>query len=126
MNKVPLYTKLIDTLTVIIAFIGIIIAFKIPGTIAFGPLIFALILGAISFFVLKKRKLRSVGNYVGLTLVILGIGLTLLFQTEEAEVIVEEEFIEKTEESAKEIEEEGEGGDLDEALDELDDEDFDF
>lgn len=124
MSKAPFYTKLIDLATIFIAFIGTIVAFKIPGTIALGPLLFALLLGAISFFVLKKRKLRSVGNYLGLTLAIIGISLTLLFQTEEAEVIVEEEFIEKTEESAKEAEEE-----LDEVLDELeelDDEDFDF
>lgn len=120
MSKAPFYTKIIDLFAVVTAFAGILIAFKIPGTISLGPLVLALILGAISFFMLKKRKLRSVGNYLGLTLAFIGIVLTLIFQTEEAEVVVEEEFIEKTEESAKEVEQEGEGGDLDEVLDELD------
>jgi hypothetical protein len=122
MSKAPIFTKLLDFFAVIIGFTGILVAFKIPGNIALGPLVLALIMGVVSFFILKKKGTRSVGNYLSLTLVGIGIVLTLLFQTEEAEVAVDKKQEQKIEESDKEIIESDE---LDDALDELLEEELD-
>ncbi|MDA3891899.1 MAG: hypothetical protein PF517_09580 [Salinivirgaceae bacterium] len=123
MSKTPFYTKLLDIAAIILGFIGILVAFKLPGTIAFVPLFFAFIIALVSFFVLKKKNTRSVGNYLALTLAGAGIALTLLFQTEEAEVAVDLKQEQAIEESNQEVTESDE---LDDALEELDDSDFDL
>jgi hypothetical protein len=81
-------------------------------------LIFALMLALLSFFILRKKLIKSTSNYLALSLSVLGIITALLLQTEEVEVAVDvkqEQLIEQTNETITE------GDDLDDALDELED-----
>jgi Na+/proline symporter len=118
MKKSPFYLKVVDIIAVIIAFFGLLIAFKIPGTIGLVMLIFALMLALLSFFILRKKLIKNTSNYLALSLSVLGIITALLLQTEEVEVAVDvkqEQLIEQTNETITE------GDDLDDALDELED-----
>jgi len=117
MKKSPFYLKLIDIIAIITAFFGLLIAFKIPGTIGLAMLIFALILSLLSFFILRKKLIKSTSNYLALSMAVLGIITALLLQTEDVKVAVDvkqEQLIEQTDATITQ------GNELDEALDELD------
>jgi len=117
MKKTPKYLVVISLFGTISALLGIIIAFMIPGTIAYAPLTIGIILGLISIGITKKNKYKCYGGYISSVLAIIGIIITLSMQAKEPEVAVDKQFKEKTEESAEEVET---GDELDNALDDLD------
>ncbi len=118
MEKIPAYVKVIAVLGILTGFLGLIIAFKIPGTIAFAPLLIGLVLGLIAFLISNKKKNKCIGSWVAMAISVLGIVITLVMQTKEAEVAVDKEQEQVIEQRNEDIIESNE---LDDALDELDD-----
>ncbi len=118
MKKLPAYVKVIAVLGLLSGLFGLIIAFKVPGTIAFAPLLLGLIFGLIAFLISTKKKVKCFGSLIAMAISVLGIVITLLLQTKEAEVAVDknqEQIIEQTNDDITT------GDELDDALDELDD-----
>ena len=116
MEKSPTYVKIIAVLGVLAGILGLIMAFKVPGTLALAPLVIGLVFGLTAFLISKSKKAKCLGSWVALILSGIGIIVTLAFQTKEPEVAVDikqEETIEQTNEDITESDE------LDEALDEL-------
>ena len=106
MEKSPTYVKIIAVLGVLAGILGLILAFKIPGTIALPPLVIGLVFGLTAFLISIKKKAKCIGSWVAMAISILGIIITLLMQTKEAEVAIDKQFGEKTEQSAEEVEDE--------------------
>lgn len=109
MNKPPVFLKILGMLGMLSALAGIFISVKFPSNIGIVPLIIAILLGAITTLITLKRKVKCYAGYITLVLFAIGIIITMVNQSKDSEIAVDEEQIEKLEESNEE------------ALDELDD-----
>lgn len=117
MEKTPTYLKLISVLGLLSGIVGIVVAFKIPGTIALAPLFIGLVLGIIAFIIAKNKKAKCYGSIIALIVAVVGIALTIIMHlTRDPEVVVDEKQEKTLEQTNEDI---VEGDDLDNALDDL-------
>lgn len=117
MKKPPVYLKILALIGIVISILGLVMAIKVPGNIAYAPLVTALLIALITVLIARKNKYKCYGSYIGTIISIIGIIIVLYQQTKLPEVAVDEQQIEQIEETNDEITESEE---LDDALDELD------
>jgi len=119
MEKSPAYLKVFAIIGLLTAFVGLIIAFKIPGNIALIPLSLGLIISFLVFITAKAKRIKCFGSYVALAVSIIGIVVALVFNASVKPVVAvdknQEQIIEQTNDSIVQSDE------LDDALEELDD-----
>lgn len=102
MNKPPVFLKVLGMLGMLSALAGIFISVKFPSNIGLVPLVIALVFGAITTIITRKREAKCYAGYITLGLFAIGVVLMLINQSKDSEIAVDEEQIEKLEEANEE------------------------